>query len=88
MSARTDERVDSIEHLDHDPHCQEKGHANPVAADYWLDWHGCLESFDCAAHLARFKRKWEEESTGDGMRCKKCRRVFDGFLDAVTVVPL
>lgn len=80
MSTVTDERVDSIEHLAHEPTCDRQRRGGPVhgecppKADYWLKYHECHEMLWCSECVADARR-----AVRNGARCKLCGERFADF---------
>ncbi|MGW5519087.1 hypothetical protein [Nocardia africana] len=87
MSTQTRENTAAIEHLDHRPTCEGKQHGNGPrpTAEFWVDIHGCLDKFACAA-CVNSDRRWF--AMRDGATCQCCGRYFRTFEEAETVVPL
>lgn len=84
--------IETVENIDLTPVCEDDRHADGdrPPADFWIDQHGCSESFDCAACLA-YHKAFIERLLADGrpMYCDGCHKRFMAFEQAVTkVVPL
>lgn len=90
MSAQTFERVESIEHLDHQVNCSHASHkADPPPAAYYFDQHGCVDGFLCDPCLASCERLFARyiEMAG-AVECPYCRDAFTSMSVLARVVPL
>ncbi|WP_280412591.1 hypothetical protein [Nocardia asiatica] len=89
MSTLTEQRADSIEHLDHEPECGTGFHAGPPRAHFWIRHHECEECLICMNCLKRLRAKWDRDITIMGKtRCRKCGKLASKFEDAYQVMPL
>ncbi|WP_157115063.1 hypothetical protein [Nocardia niwae] len=85
MATQTDERADSIEHLDHNPNCD--GCGKP--AKFWLGSHGCMEAFGCPACTEFTCDMCESDIRKVGtVLCRMCNKRFQRLPDFVRVEPL
>jgi hypothetical protein len=88
MATQTFERVDSIEHLEHEVMCEGRCHVGPAArADFYVDQHGCDDFLLCAPCLQEANAGVESWlAAGDTITCNVCNHTFTSLKSVITSV--